>query len=252
MKRFRKSRGLHPHRAADRDHHHRHPRRDRDPDVPQPARQGQGRRPSRKASTASRSASRATPSTTTTCIRPYGDQRAPWRPTSTTGRRTLGRTAQWPKRVRASRATTTTSGGGASTTFAADRLRQERQESSPFRDLSLTFLDGMRRPGAAAKRPPVVAFCHGAKSGGPKRDRAPSRIRACLANRLLGRVSVEAQRANHLRGWGAKPQDSRSRLGCRLRRLTSQPVVAGCEPRASVYGEPSAVEERTMIEHMRR
>ena len=63
--------GLHPHRAADRDHHHRHPRRDRDPDVPRPARQGQGvGRQGRRAQ--HRAGHRAaTPSTTATPTLPH-------------------------------------------------------------------------------------------------------------------------------------------------------------------------------------
>jgi hypothetical protein len=36
-----------------------------------------------------------------------------------------------------------------------------------------------------------------------------------LAKARLGRVVVKASKANHSRGWGAKPQGSRSRLGCR-------------------------------------
>ena len=36
--------GLHPHRAAGRDHHHRHPRRHRHPDLPRPEGEGRERR----------------------------------------------------------------------------------------------------------------------------------------------------------------------------------------------------------------
>ena len=92
MRHRRATRGLHPHRAADRDHHHRHPRRDRDPDVPQPAREGQGR--GRQGAVAQHRARHraATPSTTATCIRPpmrrqdRAGRRAAAQPTSTTGR----------------------------------------------------------------------------------------------------------------------------------------------------------------------
>ncbi len=42
--------------------------------------------------------------------------------------------------------------------------------------------------------------------------------------RLAGHSECEATRANHLRGWGAKPRGSQSRLGCR--EGLTEPVVA--------------------------